>query len=453
MTMPAVMGVETEYGVLAPLEPDLDPHRLATAVVEAWDGPATRTVLDFDDPLAVEDLHNRILGNGARFYVDHAHPEYSGPEVTSAAAAVSYDLAGDRIVAAAAAAAGQRLGTPVRIFKNNADSHGASYGCHENYLLDRATPWRRLVSGFTGYLVSRSIVSGAGRVGLGQFGERPGFQLTQRADFFETVEGIQTTRNRPIINTRDEPHAPPARYRRLHVITGDANRSPWSTWLKLGGAAAVLAALEADALPLLPLADPVAAMRSVSHDASRPVGLADGRTITAADLQGEYLAAARAHAERVGGDLVVLDAWQEALADFGTDPDRLADRLDWAAKRRLLTSYADRHGLPADSPRLAQLDLAWAELAPTSPFELLTTRGGLRPLPFQPDPDAAISAPPSDTRAWLRGTIVQHAADAVVAGSWDWLVVRDAAGRRHRLDLSDPLLPGDPDAVLAALAR
>ena len=451
--MPAVMGVETEYGVLAPQVPDLDPYLLSTAVVLGWPGPATHTTLDFDDPLPIEDLHNRILGNGARFYVDHAHPEYSGPEVTSAAAAVSYDLAGDRIVAAAAQAASRRLGTPVRIFKNNTDSHGASYGCHENYLLARSTPWQRILRQFTGYLVSRTIVSGAGRLGRGQHGERPGFQLSQRADFFETLEGIQTTRNRPIVNTRDEPHAPPQHYRRLHVITGDANRSGWSTWLKVGGAAAVLAALEAGALPEFELADPVAALHSISHEPHHPVPLADGRTITAAALQAEYLAAARAHADRAGGDQPVLDAWQEVLADFDADPDRLADRLDWAAKRRLLTSYADRHGLPADSPRLAQLDLAWAELAPTSPFELLTTRGGLRPLPFQPDPDAAISAPPSDTRAWLRGTIVQHAADAVVAGSWDWLVVRDAAGRRHRLDLSDPLLPGDPDAVLAALAR
>ena len=283
--MPAVMGVETEYGVLAPQVPDLDPYLLSTAVVLGWPGPATHTTLDFDDPLPIEDLHNRILGNGARFYVDHAHPEYSGPEVTSAAAAVSYDLAGDRIVAAAAQAASRRLGTPVRIFKNNTDSHGASYGCHENYLLARSTPWRRILRQFTGYLVSRTIVSGAGRLGRGQHGERPGFQLSQRADFFETLEGIQTTRNRPIVNTRDEPHAPPQHYRRLHVITGDANRSAWSTWLKVGGAAAVLAALEADALPEFELADPVAALHSISHEPHHPVPLADGRTITAAALQ------------------------------------------------------------------------------------------------------------------------------------------------------------------------
>ena len=451
--MPAVMGVETEYGILAPQRPDLDPHHLSAGVVAAWDGPATRTTLDFDDPLPIEDLHNRILGNGARFYVDHAHPEYSGPEITSAAAGVSYDLAGDRIVAAAAALAGERLGTPVRIFKNNTDSQGASYGCHENYLLARATPWDRIVRGFTGFLVTRALVSGAGRVGVGQNGQQPGFQLTQRADFFETAEGIETTRRRPIINTRDEPHARPAVYRRLHVITGDANRSGWSTWLKLGAAAAVLAALEADALPEFSLADPVAAMRSVSHDPWQPIELADGRRVTAAELQGEYLAAALAHAERQGGDLAVLQAWQQVLTDFGSDPALLADRLDWAAKRRLLVSYADRHGLSVDSPRLAQLDLAWAELGERSPFEALLRRGAFRPLPFEPDVEQAVRQPPSDTRAWLRGTIVQRRAEAVAAGSWDWLVLRGRHGRRTRLDLSDPLSPGDPDAVLAALAR
>lgn len=451
--MPAVMGVETEYGILAPQRPGLDPQVLSAAVVDAWDGPATRTRLDFDDPLPIEDLHNRMLANGARFYVDHAHPEYSGPEVTSAAAAVAFDLAGDRIVTAAAELAGERLGTPVRIFKNNTDSQGASYGCHENYLLARATPWERIVRQFTGFLVTRPLVSGAGRVGVGQHGQRPGFQLSQRADFFETTEGIETTRRRPIINTRDEPHARPAVYRRLHVITGDANRSGWSTWLKVGSAAAVLAALEAGTLPEFTLADPVAAMHAVSHDPWQPLELADGRRATATDLQGEYLAAALAHAERHGGDLPVLQAWQEVLTDFSGDPSLLADRLDWAAKRKLLVSYADRHGLPEGSPRLAQLDLAWAELSERSPFAALVRARALRPLPFPVDVERAVREPPSDTRAWLRGSVVQRRAEAVVAGSWDWLVLRDRHGRRTRVDLSDPLTPGDPDAVLAALAR
>jgi len=451
--MPAAFGIETEYGILAPQAPDLDPGLLSAAVVDGWDGPGTRTTLDLDDPLPIEDLHNRMLVNGARFYVDHGHPEYSGPEVTSAAAAVAYDLAGDRIVAAAAAAASVSLGTPVRIFKNNTDSQGASYGCHENYLMARRTPWQQVVGQFTAFLASRTIVSGAGRVGRGQHGERSGFQLSQRADFFETTEGIETTRRRPIINTRDEPHARPDRYRRLHVITGDANRSAWSTWLKVGSAAAVLAALEAGELPTFTLADPVAAMHAVSHDPWRPVRLADRRRLTALDLQAAYLEAAQAHAERTGGDLAVLAAWREVLDDLAADPSRCADRLDWAAKQQLLAGYADRHGLAPDSPRVAQLDLAWADLDSRSPFEALLRGGRFRPLPFVLDVARAVTEPPADTRAWVRGQVVRNRPDAVVAASWDWLVLRDGHGRRTRLDLSEPLQPGDPDAVLRALAR
>ncbi|MDQ7993404.1 MAG: proteasome accessory factor PafA2 family protein, partial [Propionicimonas sp.] len=295
------------------------------------------------------------------------------------------------------------------------------------------------------------LVSGAGRVGIGQHGQRPGFQLSQRADFFETTEGIETTRRRPVVNTRDEPHARPDRYRRLHVITGDANRSAWSTWLKVGTAAAVLAALEDGSLPEFRLADPVAAMHAVSHRPWEPLALADGRRLTALDLQSAYLEAALAHAGRVGGDGAVLRAWQEVLDDLRADPGRCADRLDWAAKAALLSGFAERHGLPEDSPRLAQLDLAWAELGHGSPFDALLRGGRFRPLPFSVDVAAAVADPPADTRAWLRGRVVRERPDAVVATSWDWLVLRDPRGRRIRLDLSEPLDPGNPDAVLRSL--
>lgn len=424
-----LLGIETEYGIHAPAAPDLDPMLASAMVVQGCPVGSTRRGEPYDC----------MLVNGARLYVDHAHPEYSGPEVTSAAAAVAYDQAGDWIVATAAREASRVLGVELHIFKNNTDSKGASYGCHENYLLHRSTRWTDIVAGFTTFLVSRTIVCGAGRVGIGRHGERPGFQLSQRADFFERREGIETTRLRPLINTRDEPHADSSRWRRLHVITGDANRSPWSTWLKVGTAGAVLDTLEGGTLPVLRLADPVAAFHQVSHDLTlrQPLVLADGRRLTALELQAAYYEAAISHQQRHGGDVGVLQAWHEVLTDLERDPLRCADRLDWAAKYALTSAFAARHQLGWESPRLAALDLAWAELEPRSPFEALQRAGRLRPLPQALPADAA-TVGPQDTRAGVRGRLVAHHGEAVEAADWEWLVIADGAGHRHRVDLADP---------------
>jgi proteasome accessory factor A len=406
-----------------------------------------------------------VLANGARLYVDHAHPEYSGPEVTTAADAVAYDLAGDAAVVAAALAASAELGLEIGIYKNNTDSHGASYGCHENHLVPRSVPWAEIARHVPSFLVSRTVMLGAGRVGLGQHGERPGFQLSQRADFFETVEGIQTTRRRPILNTRDEPHAPPTRYRRLHVITGDANRCPYTTWLKAGTLSAFLTALAAGALPDLRLADPVGAFHATSHDPSLRtlLELADGRRATALDLQEVTCEAVRADAGRrpEAYEADVLDGWADTLADLHTDPARCADRLDWVAKRQLLDAYAGRHGLDGGSPRLAALDLAWARLDRPGPWDALHHAGRLREVVRAAEVDRAGVQPPSDTRAWLRGRVVAAMADRVTGASWDWLTVRDSYGVERRLELAEPTAHtlaeigelGDPGAVDALLRR
>lgn len=439
---PRVLGIETEYGILAPEAPELHPAVLSAAVVAAFPGIATGTTLEWADPIPIEDAHNRVLANGARLYVDHAHPEYSGPEVTTAIDAVAYDLAGDATVVAAARSASAQLGVEIGIYKNNTDSRGASYGCHENHLLPRSLPWEQIRAALPAFVVSRAVLVGAGRVGLGQHGERAGFQLTQRADFFETVEGIQTTRRRPILNTRDEPHARPGLYRRLHVITGDANRSQFATWLKAGTLAAFLTALRAGALPILELVDPVAAFTAVSHDLglTTTLQLADGRRLTAVDLQEATCAAVQADAQLrpEAYEADVLAAWAQVLADLRRDPDSCADRLDWVAKQQLLQAYADRDGLAWDHPRLAQLDLVWARLDRAGPVEALERAGRLRKLVAQEEVARATVQPPSDTRAWLRGTVVRLAADRVVGASWDWMSVRDSRGRLHRLDLADP---------------
>lgn len=437
-----VLGIETEYGILAPSAPDVHPAMLSAAVVAAYPGIATGTSLDWVDPIPIEDAHNRVLANGARFYVDHAHPEYSGPEVTTAAAALVYDLAGDRIVVEAARAASAQLGFEIGIYKNNTDSHGASYGCHENHLVPRSLPWPAILAALPAFLVSRTVLIGAGRVGLGQHGERAGFQLSQRADFFETVEGIQTTRRRPIVNTRDEPHAPPATHRRLHVITGDANRCQYATWLKAGTLSAFLTALDGDAVPRLELADPVTAFGTVSHDVALAarLELVDGRRMTALDLQDAVWEAVWLAASRrpEAYEMDVLSAWREVLDDLRADPSRCSDRLDWVAKYELLDAYAHRHGVDWASPRLAQLDLAWARLDRPGPWQALTDAGRLRTLVRPEDAERACAEPPADTRAWTRGRVVAVAADRVSGASWDWLLVRDGHGTLRRVDLAEP---------------
>ena len=446
MNVPRIIGIETEYGILAPEAPELHPSVLSAAVVAAYQGVATGTTLEWDDPIPIEDAHNRVLANGARLYVDHAHPEYSGPEVTSARAAVAYDLAGDAAVVAAARAASAQLGIEIGIYKNNTDSQGASYGCHETHLLPRSLPWERIRAALPAFLVSRAVITGAGRVGIGQHGEAAGFQLTQRADFFETTEGIQTTQRRPILNTRDEPHAVPSRHRRLHVITGDANRCQFTTWLKAGGLAGFLGCLGAAALPQLELADPVGAFRAVSHDTglTRLLPLTDGRRFTALDLQEAFCEAVSADAARRPEDheTDVNAAWAQVLSDLRTDPAACADRVDWVAKQELLRAYAARLGLdPGDawgSPRLAQLDLAWARLDRPGPFDVLERAGRVRTVVAPWEVDTAGKEPPSDTRAWLRGTLVRLVPERVVAASWDWMAVRDTDGRVHRLDFSEP---------------
>lgn len=437
-----ILGIETEYGILAPSAPDVHPSVLSAAVVGAYPGIATGTTLDWVDPIPIEDAHNRVLANGARLYVDHAHPEYSGPEVTTAREAVAYDLAGDAAVVAAARAASAQLGFELGIYKNNTDSHGASYGCHENHLLPRSVPWAAVASALPTFLVSRAVLVGAGRVGIGPNGERPGYQLTQRADFFETVEGIQTTRRRPILNTRDEPHAPASEWRRLHVITGDANRCAYTTWLKAGTLAAFLTALVGGALPDLALADPVGAFHTVSHDLSlgEPLRLVDSRRVTALELQEALWEAVRADAERrpEAYEADVVHAWGEVLADLRVDPSRCADRIDWVAKHELLDAYAGRRGLDWGSPRLAQLDLAWARLDRPGPWDALDAAGRFRRVVTQEEVARAQVEPPSDTRAWTRGRIVATAAERVTAASWAWLTVRDANGTERRLDLAEP---------------
>nr|WP_277989107.1 depupylase/deamidase Dop [Streptomyces albidoflavus] len=283
-------------------------------------------------------LANVILTNGARLYVDHAHPEYSSPEVTNPRDAVLWDKAGERIMAEAAERAAQLPGAqPIHLYKNNTDNKGASYGTHENYLMKRETPFSDIVRHLTPFFVSRQVVTGAGRVGIGQDGRENGFQISQRADYFEVEVGLETTLKRPIINTRDEPHADAEKYRRLHVIIGDANLSEISTYLKLGTTALVLSMIEDGFITVdLAVDQPVRTLHHVSHDPTLQylVTLRSGRTLTAVQLQMEYFELARKYVdERYGADADeqtkdVLARWEDTLGRLENDPMTRAPGID-----------------------------------------------------------------------------------------------------------------------------
>src|SRR6195952_977333 len=379
MSARRVMGTETEFGISVQGHAHANPMVASTRLVNAYATAtlrARRARWDFEEESPLRDargfdmsrdvadssqltdedlgLANVILTNGARLYVDHAHPEYSTPECTTPLDIVRWDKAGEQIALDACRFAANGVEGDLLLYKNNTDNKGASYGSHENYLVRRSTPFGDIVRHLTPFFVSRQVVCGAGRVGLGQDGHGDGFQLSQRADFFEVEVGLETTLKRPIINTRDEPHADPEKYRRLHVIIGDANLAETSTYLKVGTAALVLSMIEDRFITTdLSVSRPVASLKEVSHDPTLThlLEIGDGRTMTAVQLQWEYFHLAERYiAERRGGETDnqtkdVLARWEAVLTRLATDPMLCARELDWVAKLKLLSSYRDRDGL------------------------------------------------------------------------------------------------------------
>ena len=477
MSVLRVMGTETEYGISVPGQPGANAMVTSSQIVNAYQAAtaarARRARWDFEEEnplrnargfdltrkaadssqLTDEDLGlaNVILTNGARLYVDHAHPEYSAPECTNPLAAVIWDKAGERVMAEAAArAATMPGGSAIQLYKNNTDNKGASYGCHENYLMRRATPFADIVRHLTPFFVSRQVVCGAGRVGLGADGRGEGFQISQRADFFEVEVGLETTLKRPIINTRDEPHADPEKYRRLHVIIGDANMSEISSYLKLGSTALVLAMIEDKFLDGdLAVEAPIAELRAISHDRDcrHLVALRDGRRMTAVQLQMEYLERARKYVEDRFGTSAdemtvdVLDRWESVLGRLAEDPMTLSRELDWVAKLELLDGYRTRDGVGWGHPRLQLVDLQYSDIRPDRGlYNRLAVRGRMARLVDEAAVARAVEEPPEDTRAYFRGRCLQKYADAVAAASWD-SVIFDIPGREslQRVPTLEPL--------------
>ena len=470
MAITKVCGIETEYGIQVIDTGDMGPTTASSLLINAYVARLDRKVgWDFEDespgrdargyaregsmPPEIEThLVNAVLTNGARYYVDHAHPEYSTPECSNALEVVLHDRAGELILRRSMEAANRLMpaGEEIVIYKNNSDGKGNSYGCHENYLVDRAVPFSRIVHGLTPHLVSRQVYTGAGKIGeeVPSSGEVPAFQLSQRADFFEEEVGLETTLKRPIINTRDEPHADPQKYRRLHVIVGDANLSEVATFLKVGVTALVLAMIEDDfrAGRDLRLAKPVAAIRSVSRDTTMrtTVELAAGYELTALELQWELYDLARKYTAERGFEALgtedvarrVLDRWEAVLQALESDPQSLAGQLDWVAKLRLVEAYRERHGLGWDNSRLAGIDLQYHDLRPA---KSLFARLAMEKLTDDEEVDRATTEPPATTRAYFRGRCLERFSSAIVAANWDSVVFDIGEDSLRRVPMMEPL--------------
>jgi proteasome accessory factor A len=473
MTVRRVQGSEVEYGIAVQGQPNANPMVASTHVVNAYaaaHGLTRRARWDFEeesplrdargfdlsrevaDPSQLTDedmgLANIILTNGARLYVDHAHPEYSSPEVTSPLDVVLWEKAGEDVMRRGAELAAQIPGTqPIVLYKNNIDNKGASYGSHENYLMRRDVPFDQIVEHLTPFFATRQVFTGAGRVGQKQDGSVHAFQISQRADYFEVGVGLETTLKRPIINTRDEPHADPKKYRRLHVIIGDANCSEIAIYLKHGTTSLVLAMIEAGFITgSLELAHPVRAVHDISHDPTltHRVELADGRSLTALEVQREYLELAQAFVAQHGSDEQtddVLRRWESVLDRLARDPMECVRELDWVAKLALLERYRERDSLDWDHAKLHLVDLQYHDIRRHKGlYHQLVRTGRIDRLFTDEQIAAAVTDPPRDTRAYFRGMCLARFSSDIAAASWD-SVIFDLPGRDslQRIPTMEPL--------------
>jgi len=466
MAIPKVVGIETEYGILVK-GGESNPVLASSVLINAYVAATSpRIGWDFDDERPGSDargftldggpdvemhLVNSVLTNGARYYVDHAHPEISTPECRGIREAVVYDRAAEEIIRRSMEYSRSVLADDVELllYKNNSDGKGNSYGCHENYLIDRGVPFGRLVADITPHFVTRQIFTGAGKVGS----EEPGtsiadvpFQISQRADFFEEEVGLETTLKRPIVNTRDEPHCDPVKYRRLHVIVGDANMSEGATLLKLGTTSLVLCMIEDSWIGSdLALAHPVPAIRQVSHDPTltRTLLLQSGERMTALDIQWRLFERASRYADERGLDAVgedvgrlVLALWEEVLTGLSGDRNSVADVVDWVAKERLLDAYSRRHDVPAGDARLRAIDLQYHDMRPGRG---LSGRVGLRTFVTPEQVAHGVDHAPLTTRAYFRGECLRRWPDDIVAANWDSMVFDVGRDPLRRIPMMEPL--------------
>lgn len=425
-----IFGLENEYGVTCTLRGQrrLSPDEVARYLfrrVVSWGRSS-----------------NVFLENGARLYLDvGSHPEFATPECDSIEEIVAHDKAGERILESLVVGAEESLEEEgirgeIYVFKNNTDSAGNSYGCHENYLISRHKDFHRTVDVLIPFLVTRQIFLGAGK--LAQTPRGTAFSIAQRADHIWEGVSSATTRSRPIINTRDEPHADAERYRRLHVIAGDSNMSEYATFVKIGTMVALLQMIERDVVFRdLTLENPIRSIREVSHDLTcrRKIRLANGRELSALDIQWEYLDRAMRFARSPGFPTEVqaaIDRWEYLLTGLEKDPMTLEREVDWVIKYRLFERYADRRGLQMSDPRISMMDLAYHDVNQSRGlYYLLQERGMVERVLTDEKIADAVRTPPQTTRARLRGEFIRAAKAKKRDFTVDWvhLKLNDQAQR------------------------
>jgi proteasome accessory factor A len=467
LATPKIIGTETEFGISTRDPLGFDPVTASITLINSyapiqavkgiWDYTGENPLLDArgfevsgerERPSQQDNRAiNKLLLNGGRLYVDGAHPEYATPECTSPRDVVIYEKAGERLVERCREAA-SRLADPGRqlfVYKNNTDGKGNSYGTHENYLVARAVPFDRIVEQLTPFLVTRQIFCGGGKVGAENGTEPVALQISQRADFFESLVGLDTMAKRPIINTRDEPHADEEKYRRLHVIVGDSNLAELSSYLKVGTTAMVLAMLEDGAIRKdLALEDPVRAIKEISHDPTlrRRVRLKAGPEHTAIEVQRQYLDLAADYYAGQEPDPQVqdcLERWGRVLDRLAEDPDQLCREVDWCIKHALIRSYMARKGLPLEDQRISMIDLQYHDIRTEKGlYYHLEREGYVDRLVSDAEIAAAMEHPPHDTRAYFRGTCLRKYPEQIYGASWRSILFDTGEVAVKKLPMAEP---------------
>jgi proteasome accessory factor A len=444
-----IFGLENEYGVTCTfrgqrrLSPDEVARYLFRRVV-SWGRSS-----------------NVFLENGARLYLDvGSHPEYATPECDDIRQLIAHDKAGERILEALVNAAEMRLreegiAGQVYLFKNNTDSAGNSYGCHENYLVSRYGEFGKLAEHLIPFFVSRQIFTGAGKVLQTARGAR--FCISQRAEHIWEGVSSATTRSRPIINTRDEPHADAEKFRRLHVIVGDSSMSEYSAWIKIATTAVLLRMLEEGVVMRdLSLENPIRAIREISHDITcrRKVRLANGREASGIELQWEYLSRAADYVDRRDDPEMkeAVRAWEECLVLLEDDFTKLDTKVDWVMKYTLLQNYRTKHGLSLGHPKIALMDLAYHDVSRRRGLYYLLERNGLAERYVTDEEiDTAKLEPPQTTRAKLRGEFIKTAKRRRRDFTVDWVHLKLNDQAQRTLLCKDPFKHTD-DRVARLIA-
>ncbi|MEK7286828.1 MAG: depupylase/deamidase Dop [Nitrospirota bacterium] len=465
--MKKIIGTETEFGIILKGEGRSDAVTNSMFLVNSYpDVLSSAPLWDYENENPLIDargfqadgererpgseynrLLNKLLVNGGRFYVDGAHPEYSTPECADPKELVLYEKAGERILALSVEFANRRKRgeAAFSIYKNNSDHKGNSYGYHENYLVDRAVSFDKLSAQLIPFLVTRQIFTGSGKVGSDLKNDNTPYQISQRSDFFEVLIDLNTMVKRPIINTRDEPHSDPKRFRRLHVIVGDANMSEITTYLKVGTMSLVLTMIEEGReVSGVGLDDPVRSIKEISRDLTlkEKVRLKSGLAWSAIEIQRAYLEAAERHFEQSADPITeeILQRWRSVLDRLAEDPKLLSREIDWVIKQELISSYMQRKGCGWKDPRVAMMDIQYHDVVSEKGLyyalersnhvdRLLTDDAILR----------ACETPPESTRAYFRGTCLKKFSKEIHAASWTSILFNVGDGAVKKVPLMDPM--------------